>query len=80
MTAFFTCMTKFTDIEEKCMAEKRALTNCATAAVSVRPRRRARPAPRAPATAAGAGCTSLEQLLLRAWLCWLCAHPAPLSC
>lgn len=32
MTAFFTCMVKFTDIEEKCMAEKRALTNCATAA------------------------------------------------
>lgn len=34
MTAFFTCMAKFTDVEDKCASERRALTNCATAAVS----------------------------------------------
>lgn len=34
MTAFFTCMAKFTDTEDKCAAERRALTNCSTAAVS----------------------------------------------
>lgn len=33
MTAFFICMGKFTDVEDKCAAERRALTNCATAAV-----------------------------------------------
>jgi len=34
MTAFFTCMAKAgTDVEDKCAAERRALTNCATAAV-----------------------------------------------
>lgn len=32
MTAFFTCMAKFSDVEDKCGAERRALTNCATAA------------------------------------------------
>ncbi len=33
MNAFFNCMAKFTDVEDKCAAERRALTNCATAAV-----------------------------------------------
>ncbi|KAL4445874.1 hypothetical protein ABPG77_009073 [Micractinium sp. CCAP 211/92] len=32
MNAFFNCMAKFTDVEDKCAAERRALTNCATAA------------------------------------------------
>lgn len=36
MNSFFTCMAKFTDVEDKCTAEMRALTNCATAAVSAR--------------------------------------------
>jgi hypothetical protein len=69
MTAFFTCMVKFTDIEEKCMAEKRALTNCATAAVSVRNRGGGArwPAPREAAqhaTASGASLLSLAEQLL----------------
>lgn len=34
MTSFFTCMAKFMDVEDKCAAERRALTNCTTAAVS----------------------------------------------
>ncbi|PSC67858.1 hypothetical protein C2E20_8515 [Micractinium conductrix] len=32
LNAFFGCMAKFTDVEDKCVAERRALTNCATAA------------------------------------------------
>lgn len=33
MTSFFACMAKSMDVEDKCAAERRALTNCATAAV-----------------------------------------------
>lgn len=33
MTSFFTCMAKFMDVEDKCAAERRALTNCTTAAM-----------------------------------------------
>lgn len=33
LNAFFTCMAKSIDVEDKCVAERRALTNCATAAV-----------------------------------------------
>ncbi|EFN57725.1 hypothetical protein CHLNCDRAFT_142966 [Chlorella variabilis] len=32
LNAFFTCMAKSIDVEDKCVAERRALTNCATAA------------------------------------------------
>ncbi|KAL4425724.1 hypothetical protein ABPG75_009740 [Micractinium tetrahymenae] len=32
MNAFFNCMAKFTETEDKCAAERRVLTNCATAA------------------------------------------------
>lgn len=42
LNAFFGCMAKFTDVEDKCVAERRALTNCATAAVSLGLSRRGR--------------------------------------
>ena len=44
MNAFFGCMAKFADVEVKCAAERRALTNCATAAVRWRGPRQPRPA------------------------------------